>query len=111
MVQVNFKLLGKRIAVRRRQLGFKQNQIAEMLGISNNYLSNIENGRSIPSLEVFSKLCEVLQVTPDFLLLGNIKANNIQKNIKDLLLLCSDDTLNLAKEILECLIKNQKNKS
>lgn len=110
-MRVDFKLLGKRIAGRRRQLGLKQNQVAETLEISNNYLSNIENGRSIPSLEIFAKICEELQVTPDYLLLGNMKADNVPKNIKDLLLLCSDDTLGLAKELLECLIKNQNKKS
>ena len=50
----------------------KQNELSEMLGISNNYLSNIENGHSIPSLEIFSDICVKLKITPDLLLLGVI---------------------------------------
>lgn len=47
---IDFESLGKRIAQRRMALGYKQNELAEMADLSNNYLSNIENGHSIPSL-------------------------------------------------------------
>ncbi len=36
----------------------------EKADLSFKYLSNIETGRSIPSLETLVKLCEVLDVTP-----------------------------------------------
>jgi transcriptional regulator with XRE-family HTH domain len=41
---IDFDELGLRIKKRRRELNLKQNELSEMLGISNNYLSNIENG-------------------------------------------------------------------
>ena len=44
---VDFDSLGKRIAQRRVALGYKQNELAEKADLSNNYLSNIENGHSI----------------------------------------------------------------
>ena len=69
---INYKEIGRRIAQRRRELGFKQYEVCEMIDVNYKYLSNIETGRSTPSLEIIMKLCEALQTTPDYLLLGTI---------------------------------------
>lgn len=53
-------------------MGFKQNMLAERLDLSNNYLSSIERGKEKPSLEVIVNICNALQVTPDYLLMGNM---------------------------------------
>ena len=50
--------------------GVGQAQVCERCDINNNYLSNIERGKSIPSLEVLMRICEALEVTPDYLLMG-----------------------------------------
>ena len=47
-----------------------QERLAEKTDLTNNYISNIENGRSIPSLETLMKLCDALEVTPNEILLG-----------------------------------------
>lgn len=62
--------IGKRIAARRRVLGLKQTQVCERCDINNNYLSNIERARSIPSLDVMMRICIALDTTPDAILLG-----------------------------------------
>ncbi len=67
---VDYQLLGRRIAQLRRQRKLTQEQLAEVADVTNNYISHIENCRSIPSLETVMKLCDALQVTPDTLLLG-----------------------------------------
>lgn len=67
---MDYRQLGQRIAARRKKLGLRQVQVCEKCDINNNYLSNIERGRSIPSLEVFMRICEALEVAPDQLLLG-----------------------------------------
>ena len=69
--------MGNRIKLRRKELHIKQSELAERLDISNNHISSIENGREKPSLDMFLKICEELKVTPDYLLLGNVHANNI----------------------------------
>lgn len=74
---IDYKLLGRRVAILRKQLGLTQEKLAEKAGISNNYLSNIENCYSIPSLETFMNICLALKTTPDNLLLGtNSNENN-----------------------------------
>ena len=67
---MDYSLLGRRIAYLRRRKGLTQEQLAERADVTNNYISHIENCRSIPSLETVVKLCGALGGTPDELLLG-----------------------------------------
>lgn len=106
-MEINFEILGKRISQRRRELGFKQNQLAEMADISNNYLSNIETGRSVPSLSTFSTLCICLGTTPDNFLLGTIKTDNIPQSIIDNLKLCDEESLALISDFVQLLLIRQ----
>lgn len=71
-MDVNYHKAGERVAAFRRQLGIKQNELASQVGISNIYLSNIENGRVVPSLKVFVDICLSLGKTPDYFLFGKI---------------------------------------
>ena len=103
-MNIDFDMLGTRIKKRRRELDLKQNELADMLGISNNYLSNIENGHSIPSLEVFSDICVKLKITPDMLLLGVIRIDNIPENIKDNLKLCTNKELKFIDGMIQSII-------
>lgn len=106
-MELDYIRLGKRIAQRRKQLKLKQNVLAEMLGISNNYLSSIECGKEHPSLEIIVNICNTLQVTPDYLLLGNMYSNNIPQNITDGLKLCSNEDIDLLNSIMQILIARQ----
>ncbi len=72
---VDYKEMGKRIASRRKELGLRQSQVNEMADLSDKYLSNIETARSIPSIDVLMRICDVLNVTPDYLLLGAVSVN------------------------------------
>ena len=105
---IDFEYLGKRIAQRRHELGYKQNELAEKADLSNNYLSNIENGRSIPSLTTFANLCIQLETAPDMFLLGTIKTNDIPQSIIDNLKLCDDSSLKLINDIIQCVLNQNK---
>lgn len=106
-MELNYTGIGRRIAQRRLQMGLKQNILAERLDISNNYLSSIERGKEKPSLEVIVNICNVLQVTPDYLLMGNMYSNNIPQNIADGLRLCSKEDLSLLSVIMQHMIERQ----
>lgn len=100
--------MGNRIKLRRKELHIKQSELAEKLNISNNHISSIENGREKPSLDILLKICNKLQVTPDYLLLGNIHANDIPQNIIDGLRLCNADDIELARQFIELLVNRNK---
>ena len=71
MLDIDYTALGKRIASLRRKRRLTQEQLAEKTELSTNYISHIENSRSIPSLETVMKLCAALEITPNELLLGS----------------------------------------
>lgn len=58
---VDYKKIGVRIAQRRKEIKMKQNTLAEKTNLSNNHISNIENGYSVPSIETFANICKNLQ--------------------------------------------------
>lgn len=90
--------------------GFKQNMLAERLDLSNNYLSSIERGKEKPSLEVIVNICNALQVTPDYLLMGNMYSNNVPQNIADGLRLCTKEDLSLLSVLIDHLVERQSQK-
>lgn len=69
-MNIDYKAAGKMMGSYRRKEKISQKELAKAVGISNNYLSNIENGYTIPSLETFTELSVTLGKTPDFFLLG-----------------------------------------
>lgn len=55
-MNIDYKAAGKMMGSYRRKEKISQKELAKSVGISNNYLSNIENGYTIPSLETFTEL-------------------------------------------------------
>ena len=97
--------MGNRIKIRRKELRIKQAELAEKLNISNNHMSSIENGRQKPSLDIFIQICNLLNVTPDYLLLGSMHAYNIPQDIIYKLRLCNQSDIELAGDFIELLVK------
>ena len=103
------KDMGKRIQLRRKHMGIKQYDLAERLGISTNHLSAKENGTQNTTIEILVKICDELQVTPDYLLLGSMHSNNVPQDIMENLKLCSREDIELTKVIVNAMVeRNQK---
>ncbi len=47
---------------KRESLGLSQHRLAKQLGITQTFLSEIERGRKSPSLEMFFRICEALEI-------------------------------------------------
>lgn len=56
------------IPLLRREHDLTQKELAELLGITRPYLSEIENGKSIPGGQILSDLCSIFGKTPEFIL-------------------------------------------
>lgn len=105
-----FITLGNRIKLRRKELGITQLKLAELLNISNNHMSAIENGHDKTTLEKLIEICEILETTPDFLILGITHSINIPQNIVAKLQLCSEEDIILVDQFVELLVaRNQGN--
>lgn len=60
--------LGKRIRESRIQRGYTQKELADRADIGAVYLSEIERGTKMPSLETFIKIVEALEISADYVL-------------------------------------------
>ena len=74
---VDKQTMGDRIRETRKRLNLTQEQLAESLDISVNYISEIERSLKHPSLQVFIKLIEVLDVSADYLLRDTVSTCNL----------------------------------
>lgn len=62
----------ERLAELRTQKGVSARDMSLSLGQANNYINNIENKKSLPSMQSFFYICEYLGVTPqEFFDAGN----------------------------------------
>lgn len=50
------------IKTKRKEKGLSQNQLAQMLGISQPYMNQIESGVRNPSFPTMLKICEILEI-------------------------------------------------
>ncbi len=64
-------LLGLKIRNLRKERKLTQRQLAKKAGISNTFLSDIERGRSNPSLKTLHRIAAVLEVEPYLLIAGD----------------------------------------
>ena len=77
---LDYPQIGKNLAKRRKELKLKQYEVCERAEINDKYLSCIETARSIPSLEVFLRLCTALETTPDRILFGTVRQTDYTKD-------------------------------
>ena len=61
-------ILGERARAARTRLGLNQSEVAERVGISNEVYGRLERGLMTPRLTTFLRLCDVLGVQPNELL-------------------------------------------
>lgn len=64
-------ILGQRAREARTRLGLNQADVAERIGISNEVYGRLERGLTTPRLSTLLRLCDVLRVQPNDLLLAS----------------------------------------
>ena len=62
-MEENFKILGRRVKFLRMEKGISQTKMAELLGLSQTNLSNMESGRTAITTQNLFKMRELLQCT------------------------------------------------
>ncbi|MCH5250669.1 MAG: helix-turn-helix transcriptional regulator [Lachnospiraceae bacterium] len=105
-------IIGKRIRELRITHKLTQAQFAELIDISVNFLSEIENGKKGMSQDTIYKLCSKLSISADYILFGgktstdNISssaiieyANNLDSNELEILSNYFSSLINLRKNI------------
>lgn len=57
------KKLGRKIQKRRKELGLTQEDLADKIGITRQYMGFIEQARNVPSVEVLEKIARNLKIS------------------------------------------------
>ncbi len=69
---------GQKIKNRRKELGYTQFELAELVHATQPYISRLERGWFNPSMQMIVKISTVLNISVDYLLFDNGKVE--QKN-------------------------------
>lgn len=102
-----------RIVQLRKGRGWTQDEFAEKMGISKNYVSLIENGKKIPSNRLVSDICREFNASKDWLLTGDgeptikrTRNQEIASFMNDIMELPDED---FKKRLIEALSKLKEN--
>ena len=89
---IDYKNIGARIRSVRRKQKMTQEQLADAVGVGVTHISHIETGNSIPSLQVFVDILNVLNSSADELLCIELDkaAPQFDKWIYDIFSDCKD---------------------
>lgn len=97
------KEIGQRINLRRKELKLTQEQLAEKMDVSVQMISNLELGKKAVRPENIVKLCNILSVSADYILMGRRSAYEMQNITEDFMRLPSDKQ-QLVEEVIRAMI-------
>ena len=75
------RVIGEKIYQLRRSLNLTQQELAERMGISVTFLSEIENGHKSMSVDTLVKLSKSLHVSLDSIVFGQNPESDMQKDV------------------------------
>ncbi len=119
---IDLKAVGQRIREEREKLALSREEFAEIIGLSDYYVGQLERGERQMSLPVLVKISKHLREPLDYLIFGivnqdadylkegnndyGVSKGNMDKNkeINSLLAKCSDTELELIKKIIRTLL-------
>jgi len=101
MLTYDKELMGKKIKVARKEKGYTQEYLSELVGISNRTLNLMEKGKSGMTIETLIKFCNALNVSPNYVL--SYKSNTGDK--ENLLDRFTPDQQHIVKEFIDTFEK------
>ncbi|MNW35218.1 anaerobic benzoate catabolism transcriptional regulator [compost metagenome] len=109
----DYSLIGKRIRQAREERELTQEVVAEMLDVSNAYISKIERGKTAISLERLSQLCVVLEESPEYILSGTNSSTKdyLRHEIVEMLERCSPEKIKLILQIIKPIVDYRETKN
>lgn len=76
--------IGKNIRVMRKSIGETQAQLGSAIGVQHNTISEYENGKKQPAIEILQRIASHYSVTLDQLILGSISRPNLINDVVSL---------------------------
>ncbi len=102
------EIIGQKIRQIRVERGFSQEKLSEKIDISPRHMCTIENGNSLPSLETFVKISQILDIDiNDFFNLTPRNTDKFRTEIYELVQTSSVPELHLIKDLILAVRKNR----
>ena len=77
----DLKPIGNNIQLARLKKGLTQEALAEKCNVSTKYISVLETGKSLGSIPLIIDICNVLEVTPNYIFNKALKFTNLNNEI------------------------------
>lgn len=97
--------IGKRLRKKREQLNMTREVFSEKVGISPQFLAEIENGKKGMSAGTLYKICLTFNFSADYILLGRISGEPHSSPATEMLSRLSEPYLSYAEDIIEIVDK------
>lgn len=107
MTSQELKNIGGRIYKRRKQLGYTQEKLAELMDVSIQMVSNLERGNKAIKIDNLLKLSKILGISTDYILTGAQTKADIQSFSEKAALLSADDFIFIENTMNFLLAKKQ----
>jgi len=72
-MNIDYGIIGRNIKLHRKRKGLKQQELAEIIGVTEQHISHIECARTQVSLPVLIKLCNALDADIQWILGSNLQ--------------------------------------
>ncbi len=96
--------IGLRVKQAREAAGLTQERLSELVDVTAQYLSSVERGAVGLSVPVLKRLCSVLHVPSDFILMGDVECSDVT-SITARLSRLPFEHVKTVEEILNCYME------
>ena len=103
MPEINLKEIGQRIRGQRELLGYTREDLAEAVGVTPKFCSDIELGLKGMSIQTLFNFSNILKTTTDYILERVYTDINVAP-VVNMLKTCSPDKLEYAKDIIKTFV-------
>ena len=97
-------MLFRSIKHSREIAGYTQEKLADLTDVSIQYISDLERGIVGTSIPTLIKICETLNVSSDFILMGRTKENNLS-NVQNRLLYLPESQIKLVERGINLILE------
>ncbi len=98
--------IGKRVREQRMLMGYTREEFAEALDISSRFAADIELGNRGMSFATLIRLCKLLSVSSDYILMGRAGSSQTGKTELDRIISCIDDKyIPYVEELMRIILK------
>lgn len=97
--------IGKRIQNRRKQLMLTQEQLADLMDVSIQMVSNLERGNKAIRIDNLINLSRILNISTDYILMGKETADDMQTLTNQFVQLTERDRKMIGMMVQYCLME------